>query len=262
MKALRLKDKVAIITGSGSGIGRAIALAFIQEGAKTIIVDWSEIGGMETVKQIEKEKGKATFVKTDVSRAEDTDNMVKRCTDKYGRIDILVNNAGISQGRINSKDNVLELSEKDWDRVIDVNLKGVFLTSKYVLPSMIKQSAGSIINISSILGTLGSSNSASYCASKGGIITLTKEMAIDYGKYNIRVNSISPGYTQTPMYDYTLSHNITDSEDTNKFIESLSALNRTGKPDEIANAALFLASEESSFITGINLLVDGGYSAR
>lgn len=265
MEDLRLKNKVALITGASSGIGKAIAITFAQEGANVIInYNNNKKGANDTLGIIKKEiNNKENFCfKADVSNNSEVKEMVIKTISIFGKIDILVNNSGINQASINSKDNVLELSEEEWDRVISINLKGVFLTSKYVLPYMIKQSAGSIINISSILGTRGCSNAASYCASKGGVITLTKEMSIDYGKYNIRVNCISPGFTQTPMYDYTLSHNIMTPKDTNKFIESLSTLNRTGRPDEIASSALFLASDESSFITGVNLLVDGGYSAK
>ena len=265
MNNLRLKDKIALITGASAGIGRAISIIFSQEGANVIInYNNNEKGASETLNIIEKKtyNKKSFYCKADVSNSFEVKEMVNKSIEKFGKIDILVNNSGINQARIDTSDNIIELSEKEWDRVIDVNLKGIFLTSKYVLPHMIKQNSGSIINISSILGTSGWFNSASYCASKGGIITLTKEMAIDYGKYNIRVNSISPGFTQTAMYDYTLSHNTIDSEATVKFINSLSVLNRTGKPEEIAQAALFLASSESSFITGINLLVDGGLSAK
>ena len=210
---------------------------------------------------VEEYGGTAFGIKADVSNIEEVRDMVNEIIKKYHTIDILINNSGISQEGIESIDNIIDLKEKDWDKVININLKGIFLTSKFVLPYMIKQKSGVIINISSILGTVAGPNLASYCASKGGVLTLTKEMAWDYGKYNIRVNCVSPGYVETEIFDYTLSQSENPSE-LRKHIKSLSALNKVGKPEEIANTVLFLSSEDSSFITGTNILVDGGYTAK
>ena len=214
-----------------------------------------------TVKKIEESGGTAIGFKADVSNIVEVKIMVEEIIKKFGIIDILVNNSGISQEGIESIDNVINLEEKDWDKVVNINLKGIFLTSKFVLPHMVRQKSGTIINISSILGALAGPNLAAYCASKGGMLTLTKEMAWDYGKYNIRVNCISPGYVETDIFNFTLSQSENPAE-LRRHIESLSALNKVGKPEEIANAILFLASDDSSFITGTNILVDGGYSAK
>jgi len=172
---MRLQNKIAIITGAGSGIGRGIALAFVKEGAKVVVADYSEEGGRETVEQITKENGEVVFVKTDVSKAADIEQMVKTCLDKFGRVDILVNNAGIYKAY-----DLHEMSEENWDEILDVNLKSVFLGSKRVIPEMLAQGKGKIISIASIAGLVGFAQSGAYCASKGGIIALTKEMVLEY----------------------------------------------------------------------------------
>src|SRR3989339_188752 len=193
-KKLRLENKVAIITGAGSGIGRATALIFSREGAKILVADWSDTGGKETVEQIKKEKGEAIFVKTDVSNAENVNKMADICLAEFGRIDILVNNAGIVKfGPLH------ETSESDWDTVLNVNLKSVFLCSKKVIPGMLKQGGGKIVNVSSIAGLVGFDQIGSYCASKGGIIALTREMALEYAPRKININCIAPGVIKTAM---------------------------------------------------------------
>lgn len=248
---MQLKDKVAVITGAGSGIGRATALLFAQEGAKVVVADYSDEGGEETVKQIEEKGGKATFVRVDVSQAADVQKMVKAATDKYGRLNILYNNAGI-EGPSAPTGN---LSEADWDRVLSVNLKGVFLGSKYAIPQMLKQGSGVIINTASIAGLVGFNNMPAYCASKGGVISLTKAMALEYAKNNIRVNCICPGVIRTPMLNRTPSPAV-------EAMVKREPIGRFGEPEEIAQAALYLASDRSSFITGTALIVDGGWTAR
>ena len=249
---MRLQNKIAIITGAGSGIGRGIALAFIKEGAKVTVADWSEEGGKETVEQIKKEGGEAVFVKTDVSKAEDIDKMAQTCLDKFGRIDILVNNAGIVKSN-----SLHETPEKDWDAVLNVNLKSVFLSSKRVIPEMLKQGKGKIINIASIAGLVGFDKIGPYCASKGGIIALTREMALEYAPKKINVNCIAPGVIKTAMTKDML----TDPA-TKQFLESSTLYPRLGEPEDIAMAAVYLASDESDFVNGEVLVVDGGWIAK
>jgi len=249
---MRLKNKIAIITGAGSGIGRAIALAFSKEGAKIVIADWSEEGGKETTQQIKKQGGEAVFVKTDVSNSGDIDEMVKTCLDNFGQIDILVNNAGIVKfGSLH------EMSEEDWDQVLDVDLKSVFLGSKRVIPEMIKQGKGKIINITSIAGMVGFDKTSAYCAAKGGMIALTKEMTLEYAPKKINVNCIAPGVIKTAMTKDMLA-----DPATKQLLETSTLYPRLGEPEDIAGAAVYLASNESDFVNGEVLVVDGGWIAK
>jgi len=249
---MRLQNKIAIITGAGSGIGQSIALAFVKEGAKVVIADWSEEGGKETVDQIRKIKGEAIFAKTDVSKAKDVDEMAKICLDKFGRIDILVNNAGIYRAY-----NLHEMSEENWDEVINVNLKSVFLGSKRVIPEMLKQSKGKIVNVASIAGLVGFAQSGAYCASKGGMIALTREMVLEYAPQKININCIAPGVIKTAMTKDMLA-----DPATKQFLESSTPYPRLGEPEDIAQAAVYLASDESDFVNGEVLVVDGGWVAK
>ncbi len=234
---MKLKDKVAIITGAASGIGKATAFLFVKEGAKIVVVD-IDIKGKETVEAIGKNNGNAIFIKCDVSKISDVKNMVKQTVGKYGKIDILFNNAGIY--RLSS---IEEMEEADWDKIMDVNLKGAFLCSKYVIPIMKKQKSGVIINTASDLGISPESDSPAYCASKAGLISLTKSMAQAYGKDNIRVNAICPGPLDTPLLRNALGKRVEE------YVKK-TLIGRLGKPEEVANVALFLASDDSSYVSG------------
>ncbi|HOS87990.1 MAG TPA: SDR family oxidoreductase [Candidatus Pacearchaeota archaeon] len=249
---MRLTNKIAIITGAGSGIGRSIALAFVREGAKVVVADWSEAGGTETVELIKQENGEALFVKTDVSKTVDVDNMAKICLDKFGRIDILVNNAGIFRTY-----NFHETPEEDWDKIININLKGIFLCSKRVIPEMLKQGRGKIINMASIAGLVGFEQSGAYCASKGGIIAMTKEMALEYACQKINVNCVAPGVIQTAM-----TKDMLIDSSARQAMEKSTLYPRLGVPEDIAQAVVYLSSEESDFVNGHTLVVDGGWTVK
>jgi dihydroanticapsin dehydrogenase len=256
----RLIEKTALVTGAGAGIGGATALLFASEGAKVAVhFNNNKEGAENIVRSIKEAGGEAFSVKADISSAQQVKKMVEEVMEAFKKIDILVNNSGI--GTTESPDTAVDITERDWDRVIDVNLKGTLLTSKYVLKEMIKQKRGSIVNVSSIRGLLGNPVLASYCASKGGIVLLTKQTAVDYAKYNIRVNSVCPGFTSTEMFEFYLSKQ-EDPEEARRIFSEMAPLNRIGKPEEIASAILFFASDLSSFITGAALPVDGGYIAN
>jgi len=257
----RLKDKVAIITGAGSvgpgwGNGKATAVLFAREGAKVFAVDINRIAAEETKAIVDAEGGECRVDKVDVSKASDVSGMVENCLSTYGRVDILHNNVGIVE-----VGGPVEASEESWDRVNDVNLKSVFLTCKYVLPHMESQGRGAIINISSIASIrwLGLPY-VSYSATKGGINQLTKSIAVQYAKKNIRANAVLPGFMNTPMVVDALAHAYADG-DVEKMIEIRDNSCPTGKMGDawdVAYAALFLASDEAKYITGTELVVDGG----
>lgn len=255
---MRLRDRVAIITGSGSGQGRAAAKIFAREGAAVVIAEWNEENGKQVEKEILADGGQAMFIKTDVSNEENIVALVDEVMNRYGKIDVVFNNAGIGFSA-NSKykmASLIDTPQTDWNNILGINLNGVYLLSKHVLPIMIKQNGGSIINNASLNGIAGVTGADAYTAAKGGVVALTRVMAVDYGKYNIRVNCICPGAIDTPMIAEVLS--------IPEFAEKFAAgcpLRRVGKPEEIANAALFLASDESSYVTGLIMPVDGGVYA-
>lgn len=249
---LSLLDKVALITGGASGIGRATALLFAQEGASVIVVDLNEKAGHRVAKEILEKGSRAIFLKADVSRSDDCTRVVDNSVAELGRIDILFNNAGII-----CRSTVVDISEEDWDRVMEVNVKSIFLMCRMVIPVMVRGGGGSIINTASGWGLTGGAKAAVYCASKGAVVLLTKAMAVDHGPQNIRVNCICPGDTDTSML---LSEAQQLGEATNHFLVEAARrpLGRVGSPQEIAQAALYLASDASSFVTGTALVVDGG----
>ncbi len=249
---MRLTGKVAMITGGASGIGRSTALVFAREGANIVIADVNTAMAEETVGQIKKAGGEASFVPLDISQADQVQKAVKATVDKYEKLDILFNNAAI-----NPTGSVTDMSEEVWDREMAVNLKGVFLCSKYAIPEMKKIGSGAIINTASTVGILASTNNSAYCTSKAGVIMLTKQMALDYAPFNIRVNCICPGFTQTPLLEKFFNAQ-PDPEASRQAVDAMHPMGRLGKPEDIAYGALYLASDEASWVTGIALVIDGG----
>jgi meso-butanediol dehydrogenase/(S,S)-butanediol dehydrogenase/diacetyl reductase len=243
---MKLKGKVALVTGFGSGLGRAIAVLFAKEGAAIIGTSTTESNGRETLAMIEKENGKVIFHSGDVSQSAQMKSVVDEGLKRFGGIDIVVNSAGV---RTNGS--ITEITEKQWDRTLDVNLKGVFVVSRLTIPEMIKRGGGVIINIGARSGMAGQAGRAAYCASKGGMITLTEAMAMDYAAQKIRVNCICPGPTRTPMVD-------TSTPERLEYYKTRVPIGRIGEPEDIARAALYLASEEGSMVTAAILPVDGG----
>ncbi len=248
---MRLENKIAFVTGAGSGIGRAIAERFAAEGAAVAVVDRQPEGGRETVARIEAAGGRALFAAADVTRADEIGRAVRATTNAYGRIDILVNNAAIGGG-----DDILKTDEETWDRVVAVVLKSVFLCTRAILPGMLAQRSGSIVNISSVNGLLGLAEEA-YSAAKAGVINLTQNLAIRYGKDGVRANVICPGTVRTPIWGARVAENPAIFDRLARWYP----IGRVGEPADIAHAALFLASDEASFVTGAVLPVDGGLTA-
>ncbi len=248
---MRLKGKVAIITGAASGIGKATAMLFARHGAKVVVADIDIQGGNQTVANIKENNNAAAFIHTDVTIKDNTEQMVEHTVRIFGKLDILLNNAGIAM-----RLPVADLSEADWHRCLNVNLHGVFLCSKAAIPAMKENGGGSIINMSSIYGLVGADVRAAYVASKGAVTNLTRGMALDYAEDNIRVNCICPGFVETPL----VAGVVRTPEEYQK-LANKHPMRRLGQPDEIAYGALYLASDESAFVTGIALPIDGGYTA-
>lgn len=248
---MRLQDRVALVTGGGSGIGRAICLRFAREGASVVAADWHEARAQESADLIQAAGGAALAVRADVSDEADVAAMVNAAQARFGTVDVLVNNAAISDG-----DDVRTISAEQWDRNLAVVLKSVFLCTKAVLPGMIAQRHGSVVNIASVNG-LAAFGGEPYSAAKAGVINLTKNLAVKYGEYGVRANAIAPGTIRTPIWQERLEQ----QPDIFDKLTRWYPLGRIGQPEDIANAALFLASDEASWITGTVLTVDGGLMA-
>lgn len=249
-----LKNKVALVTGAGSGIGEAIAMAFAAQGAKLVLTDVDTKGGERVMKQVKKLKTDAIFVKADVSVPADCERQVKEAVKAFGRLDIAVNNAGIGGPAAKIGDYPID----GWDKVIGVNLSGVFYGMRYQIPAMLKnkKDGGSIVNIASILAQVGFAMSCAYVAAKHGIVGLTQNAALEYGPNNVRVNAVGPGFIRTPLLDKNL-----DKQQI-KDLVSLHPIGRLGTPEEVAELVLWLASEKASFVTGSYYNIDGGYLAK
>ncbi|WP_316798475.1 glucose 1-dehydrogenase [Pedobacter frigidisoli] len=246
-----LENKVAVVSGAGSGIGRSIAITYAQEGARVVVSDINEEHANETVKLIQENGGEAFAVKSDASKAEENKSLVEAVVAKYGRLDIACNNAGIGGPAKPTGD----YEPEEWDRVIALNLNGVFYACKYQLQQMEKNGGGSIINIASIHGQVAAPNSPAYTASKHAVVGLTKNIAAEYGQKNIRCNAVGPGYIETPLLGANLSQEMQDA------IAAKSPINRLGKVQEIADLVAFLSSDKSTFTTGSYIIADGGYTA-
>jgi len=251
---VRLKDKVAVITGAGSGIGRTTAILFSREGAKVAIVDIDRRMGEETAGIIEKKGGKAIFIPADITDPQQVKSMVDRVMHTYGKIDILVNNAGIYH-----QADIVNTTEEVWDKIMNVNLRAAFLCCKHSIPEMIKSGGGTIVNVSSEAGIVAIKNQIAYNVSKAGLISLTKSLAVDFAPQNIRVNCVCPGTTETPLVTAALSKQ-KDPEKARREVEKARPANRLGKSEEIAYGILYLASDESPYATGAVLSIDGGYT--
>ncbi len=256
MITMRLDGKACVITGAGSGIGRSIAIRFAGEGAAVLAADLNGAAADETISQIETAGGTDSFaVPADVTSAEDMERVAERAADRFGRIDVLVANAGISAAGM-----LHETPPDLWDRVFDVNVRGAYLTCKAIVPGMIAQGRGTIIMMSSVIAAMGLPNRAAYAASKGALLAMTRAMQVDYGRMGIRVNALMPGTIFTPLLEKVLSESQGSREEALDVIRGRQFTDELGQPADVANAAVFLASDESSFVLGTGIIIDGGAS--
>ncbi|ACC79339.1 SDR family oxidoreductase [Nostoc punctiforme] len=246
--------KVAFVTGAANGIGRATALAFAREGANVVVADVSEQGNQETVRLIEDLGGRVLAVKCDVTRTEDVTAALSKTIETFGRLDFAFNNAGVEQ----KKAATAELEEAEWDRIVNTDLRSVFLCLKHEIPLMLKQGGGAIVNTSSGAGVIGIKGGAAYTAAKHGVIGLTKAAALDYASQNIRINAVCPGYIDTSMMDRFTG----GTPEGRQKVVSEEPIGRMGQPEEIANAVVWLCSDASSFVVGHALIIDGGQTVQ
>lgn len=254
---MRFEKKVFIVTGGGTGIGRATSLRLVKEGANVVIANRSEKNAMETLEQMEGSAGKAIFVKTDVGQSDDIQRVIQTAVDTYGRLDGIVHSAAIE-----SLLGVVDLSEEEWHNTINVNLTSAFLLGKYGIPHMINSGGGVIINVASVHAQATISNYAAYAASKGGLMALTRSMAIDYAKKGIRVNAVLPGATDTGMLNRYAELGGMHGADLSEEWKDAQPLGRIGKPEEVANLICFMASDEAPFMIGTGVVIDGGMLAE
>ena len=255
----RVSGKVVLITGGGSGIGRATAIAFGREGAKVAIADYNRDGGEQTVRMIKDAGGQATFIEANVAVAKQVEAMVAKTVATYGRLDCAFNNAGI-EGEMGKggQINIADCSEENWARIIAINLTGVFLCMKYEIPQMLKQGGGAIVNTASAAGLIGLPGGTAYVASKHGVAGLTKSAALEYAKSGIRINAVCPGFIRTAMVERVIDGGSISEE----AMIAAEPIGRIGKPEEIASVVLFLCSDDASYVTGLPMPVDGGYVAQ
>lgn len=248
-----MDGKVALVTGAASGIGRAVALAFAERGCRVVVSDVVQEGASETVELIRSGGGEARFIKADVSKPDEVEALVQETVEAFGKLDYACNNAGISGGSGPTAEHKLE----DWQRVIDINLSGVFYSMKYEIPAMLDSGGGAIVNMASILGQVGFAQAPGYVAAKHGLLGLTKTTAIEYAQQGIRVNAVLPAFIHTPLIS-----DLEQDQETREMLIGLHPMGRLGHPEEVAGLVVWLCSEEASFVTGSPYLVDGGYVAR
>jgi len=254
----RLDGKVALVTGGGSGIGRATALAFAHEDAKVVVADMAVEGGEATVRMIQEARGEALFLKADVSKAGEVQALVRRTVETYGRLDCAHNNAGVGVVPVPTAD----VTEAQWDSTININLKGVWLCMKYEIPQMLTQGGGVIVNTASILGLVGIPTAAAYVASKHGVVGLTKAAVLEYAQAGLRINAVCPGFIRTPMVERFVELASRDNPHITEQVTALHPLGRLGAPAEVAEVVVWLCSDAASFVTGHTMTVDGGYVAQ